>query len=831
MALSYSKFTADGVGNVYPLVFPFLDKGHIKGQVDGEEVNLSVDTYYKRVTVTPLPKAGSLVVIRRRTPRDRTYSNFTGGNPFGQVNVNNSFLWQLYISQEIAEGDVSDEFFTSNDLDMGGHRVFNLGIPKTDTDAVRVKDLDAAIDKLGDMAGSSISELPPADKVAGRRWTRCSDMKSFIWYVDNNGAQWVEDNPSMGGYTKPAAYYGTVAQIAAGQFSIGDRVTVVDMADRVVEIVSGGTANGFDVLAAGSGRTAVIIVTDVVDVEKFGFTGVGTDADTDRLIAAVEYARAYELKLYCRKREEAFKISKPVNFSGIEQITFLSDINTSLVIAQIPVILGGYANGGATPVWRFSDVTNGTSTLSPTPALPIIRVSGVKDGEIHIGNCNYLQVYADANTRPTSSNAYTKAFFKGIVRRLEITAAAGFSWNTENWFSGGRVIEYYVRKGASTYPHNRNFLSEATFEGADVDIKFEGVTSNYIIGARFENTTAATLYFDGDSLGNEVTRAYTGTGQSRSMFETTFIQITDLGKANNVTGTAAVTFNQTKIFSLNAGTTLVANATHAASDSNHVLPNFTYKFNGGNIVNPSLSLLSVTANSWLGLSDLIPVQFGDAVSFNINTPSNILRMVVFVYDINQRLLTSEGGNGIYWSQAGLGALASDGSYSSSSASASGDFIGSVARGEVKYLRVGIWASAAGSVRNASAILFSKTVSNTLGESIAQSGSNALSLKGAPTKGYLPAFTLVRDITNDVGYKVAYQHESILSLSENAGATSLTVTAALAIANGDVVGVLLDSGLTHWSVVSDLAVNSFTVSALPSPAAVGSRVVFNRWTVV
>lgn len=199
MALSYSKFIADGVDNVYPLVFPFLDKGHIKGQVDGEEVDLSVDTYYKRVTVTPVPKAGSLVVIRRRTPRDRTYSNFTGGNPFGQVNVNNSFLWQLYIAQEISEGDVSDEFFTSNDLDMGGHRIFNLGEPKTDTDAVRVKDLDAAIDNLGDMAGSSISEMPPVDKVAGRRWTRCSDMKSFIWYVDNDGAQWVEDNPSMGG--------------------------------------------------------------------------------------------------------------------------------------------------------------------------------------------------------------------------------------------------------------------------------------------------------------------------------------------------------------------------------------------------------------------------------------------------------------------------------------------------------------------------------------------------------------------------------------------------------------------------------------------------------
>ena len=258
MALSYSKFTADGVGNVYPLVFPFLDKGHIKGQVDGEEVNLSVDTYYKRVTVTPIPKAGSLVVIRRRTPRDRTYSNFTGGNPFGQVNVNNSFLWQLYISQEISEGDVSDEFFTSNDLDMGGHRIFNLGEPKTNTDAVRVKDLDAAIDNLGDMAGSSISELPPVDKVAGRRWTRCSDMKSFIWYVDTDGAQWVEDKPSMGAKRDEQRIPTTVAIVSTGAYAVGDYLELTDRAGAKFNVVSGGTHNGYDIINAGNGNTAVL---------------------------------------------------------------------------------------------------------------------------------------------------------------------------------------------------------------------------------------------------------------------------------------------------------------------------------------------------------------------------------------------------------------------------------------------------------------------------------------------------------------------------------------------------------------------------------------------
>ena len=50
----------------------------------------------------------------------------------------------------------------------------------------------------GTGGGSIVSETPPDNPLAGIRWTRCSDMKSFIWYVDDTSAQWVEDNPSVG---------------------------------------------------------------------------------------------------------------------------------------------------------------------------------------------------------------------------------------------------------------------------------------------------------------------------------------------------------------------------------------------------------------------------------------------------------------------------------------------------------------------------------------------------------------------------------------------------------------------------------------------------------
>ena len=48
-------------------------------------------------------------------------------------------------------------------------------------------------------SGSYVGELPPTIiPRQGDRWTRCTDMKAFIWYVDVDGGQWVEDRPSYG---------------------------------------------------------------------------------------------------------------------------------------------------------------------------------------------------------------------------------------------------------------------------------------------------------------------------------------------------------------------------------------------------------------------------------------------------------------------------------------------------------------------------------------------------------------------------------------------------------------------------------------------------------
>jgi hypothetical protein len=75
--------------------------------------------------------------------------------------------------------------------------------PIADTDNIIIfdsegnsKDSGKKITDIERSGGSYVNELPPTFPNQGDRWTRCTDMKGFIWYVDEDSGQWVEDRPS-----------------------------------------------------------------------------------------------------------------------------------------------------------------------------------------------------------------------------------------------------------------------------------------------------------------------------------------------------------------------------------------------------------------------------------------------------------------------------------------------------------------------------------------------------------------------------------------------------------------------------------------------------------
>lgn len=158
---------------------------------------------------------------------------------------------------------------------------------------------------------TGINDVPPTTNLYhGKPWTRCTDMKDFMWVEDTIGetstGAWIEGSPSIGaplmdhsklvnrnavgGHDAIYRRETTVSEIATGVFSVGDKLTVTDRGNAPFDIVSGGTADGYGVLNAGAGKTAKLQVSGSVTLRHLGAVNDGvTDSRWSFVYAAANY--------------------------------------------------------------------------------------------------------------------------------------------------------------------------------------------------------------------------------------------------------------------------------------------------------------------------------------------------------------------------------------------------------------------------------------------------------------------------------------------------------------------------------------------------------------
>lgn len=139
----------------------------------------------------------------------------------------------------------------------------------------------------------------------------------------------------------------TVSDVATGKFSVGKYVTITDRAMGLFQIVSGGTADGFGVLAAGAGKTAVYQIGGYADVAALGakpdWSGVsGTDS-----YGAFNYAVThYTQPIYVPAGANPYYISAPIPSRNLLSIFSDSEVVTlSLEGARIYAPTGFLLNG------------------------------------------------------------------------------------------------------------------------------------------------------------------------------------------------------------------------------------------------------------------------------------------------------------------------------------------------------------------------------------------------------------------------------------------------------------------------------------------------------
>lgn len=154
MNYTFTTRTGDGANQVFDFSFAGQDRGYINSSnivvtVDGTPVPFTLNQADpNKVHLTTAPQMGASVLIRRIMNKSIPYSDFKSGSAFGKDTLNNSFLQQLYVTQELLDGFAPDGFYLKQDLDMGNHRIVNLADPVDKKDAVNKEVTDILSDRV-----------------------------------------------------------------------------------------------------------------------------------------------------------------------------------------------------------------------------------------------------------------------------------------------------------------------------------------------------------------------------------------------------------------------------------------------------------------------------------------------------------------------------------------------------------------------------------------------------------------------------------------------------------------------------------------------------------
>ena len=570
-----------------------------------------------------------------------------------------------------------------------------------------------------------------------------------------------------------------------------------------------------------------------VNVLALGAKLDGTTDDATALTNAVAAAIALDAEVYAPP-DRTMYLGSAVDAKGLRFANIRATIEVDPAIAGVALTFGevsGFFD------LRLGHATNGVSvSTGAIPSDPIVRFVGLKTGRVEIGDCNYVQFYADGATSIRRAFAYNAVHFNGVLRFVELTdsgdGTTGVPWVNENTFYGGRLYGLHIK--GDHYTHDHNYFFRPTLEGSGVELVFNNTVSNIVYGARFESVSSGSISFDADASHNMIFSTHSKSGSTRKQFQAPDIPITDKGKGNIVTTDAATRFTKTLVWAVGPQTLIVGGASDSAAQDNAVNPRgFGHLSNKCRLV-PGLRGVDVlNAHRWVALSDMMPVKFGDVVSFDADWDGSLGRLAIYVWDAKMQPLTSEGGDGAYISMPGLALDTHEGygyyiHHRNQTASYFSGLAAAVARREVGFIRVGLFLGTAGFIRGAACSLHTQTLGRQLSE--ASRGQNiAIALEGIPTRGYLPEGTMIYNHDSANWHRCSYAHETILDGALSGGATSVRVQDIDTVANSDRVGILLDDGTTHWSGVSGLAGSTFTVDPLPSAAEDTNRVVFNRWT--
>lgn len=155
MAYTYVERKGDGVSTSFNFAFAGEDKGYIRATDIVVEAAVSGSEYQpvtgwslsgtNQITFLTPPADGLNIRIRRVVDKNKPFAKFDRNVTLDMVSLNNSFIQNLQVVQELMDGFLPDGFFYKGNLDMGGHRVVNMSPGVDPMDAINKAQYDVVV--------------------------------------------------------------------------------------------------------------------------------------------------------------------------------------------------------------------------------------------------------------------------------------------------------------------------------------------------------------------------------------------------------------------------------------------------------------------------------------------------------------------------------------------------------------------------------------------------------------------------------------------------------------------------------------------------------------
>lgn len=484
------------------------------------------------------------------------------------------------------------------------------------------------------------------------------------------------------------------------------------------------------------------------------------------------------------------------------------------------LVVGGNSATTSNPSQSFRQVTRDGGSSS----VPTCKFIGTKDQFFSMQLCDYLQFYVDTDVVTDTSIAYS-TFELGKIDKLELATnpsplGSTIQWINENVFRLQRCKDFIV---GGTYQHNHNRIYGGTFEST-ASITLNTGWDNKFYDMRFEN--GATVTFASGTERNTVINTW---DSSRANFDSSATVVDD-GSDNVVVD---------DFFLYRHGVSA------AYTDVSGVaLDTMIGGLSGRDTY--LQKLVGTATTSEICSSGMIPVDAGDvfrwvgfAFDGTTNNSNARYRQVIEFYD--RKLAPVAASASFIYSPGGVLSTVSGNAISAGTnvAGAVGVIEPDAISDGVAFVRV-IWRSNSPVTASISEAVSLQVIKWTPHSSYKGYAGGQVSpptdavVSGIPTEGFAPqGYSAIKEDGSE-RYINMFALDVVTDSANVATDTVITFASGTGLGatqNGDVVGVNLDDGSTHWSTISSGGGTlSITLTdALPADAAAGSRAVFNRWT--